>query len=69
LAIDVAEMIIERIYNLFPTALSFVDNHQKQLLEQKFAKDFLVRGDPILRKGKSTLSGIFLYRLPVQQFV
>ena len=64
LAIDVAEMIIERIYNLFSTALSFVDNHQKQLLEQKFAKDFFCKRRYNFEEGKEYIVRNFSIQSP-----
>ena len=52
IAIDAAEMILERIDALFPVALAFIEGYQKQLQELGYAKDIFGKRRSSFEEGK-----------------
>lgn len=51
-AIDVAEMIVDRIDALFPVALAFIQGYQRQLQELGYAKDIFGKRRYSFEEGK-----------------
>lgn len=52
IALDVAEIIVERIDTLFPVALAFIEGYQKQLQELGYAKDIFGKRRSSFEEGK-----------------
>ncbi len=52
IAIDVAEIILDRIDTLFPVALAFIGSYQKQLQELGYAKDIFGKRRINFEEGK-----------------
>lgn len=50
--LDLAKIIIERIYSLFPVALAFIEGYQKQLQEHGYIKDIFGKRRIKFEEGK-----------------
>ena len=64
LAIDVTEMIVERIHLLFSTALAFVESYQTQISQNGFVKDIFGRRRYNFEEGKEYAVRNFCVQAP-----
>lgn len=64
LAIDVTEMIVNRMHSLFSVALNFVESYQKQLKELGYAKDIFGRRRYSFEEGKEYVVRNFSVQSP-----
>lgn len=63
-AMDIAEMVVERIGSLFPTALAFVADSERQLRETGCAKDIFGKRRTNFESGKEYLVRNFCVQAP-----
>lgn len=63
-AMDIAEMVVERISSLFPTALAFVAESERQLRETGYAKDIFGKRRTNFESGKEYLVRNFCVQAP-----
>ena len=63
-AIDVAEMVVERISSLFPAAFAFVSQYESQVKEHGYAKDVFGKRRSGFKEGKEYLARNFAIQSP-----
>lgn len=63
-AIDVAEMVVERIGSLFPAAFAFVSKYESQVKEHGYAKDVFGKRRNGFKEGKEYLARNFAIQSP-----
>jgi hypothetical protein len=63
-AIDVAEMVVERIGSLFPAAFAFVSQYESQVKQHGYAKDVFGKRRGGFKEGKEYLARNFAVQSP-----